>query len=230
MSITRHHNEWLSLVPNSGPFLSLPVLAQAFPQGLDAHDADHARRLRLAFDEWDDNQLGNRPDPSIHRAWMKFVLGETLGYDELLAEGQAIPQTLNSEVAEYGDGDWDNRGHGGGGSLTFRWHSILDKYIGLDKGELGFRIAVADVAQQEAKWNEWSESLLAMKGAAEFTIKRSRLRLGKRMKVAVLIGDYRQKFEDGCIDLDRTVETLKKAEELMDSALLQLKSAIAFTT
>lgn len=103
MSITRHHNEWLSLVPNSGPFLSLPVLAQAFPQGLDAHDADHARRLRMAFDEWDDNQLGNRPDPGLHRAWMKFVLAETLGYDELLAEGQAIPQTLKSEVAEYGE-------------------------------------------------------------------------------------------------------------------------------
>jgi len=55
MSIARHHNEWLSLVPNSGPFLSLPVLAQALPQGLDAHDADHARRLRLAFGEWDDS-------------------------------------------------------------------------------------------------------------------------------------------------------------------------------
>ena len=103
MSITRHHNDWLSLVPNSGPFLSLPVLAQAFPQGLDAHDADHARRLRMAFDEWDDNQMGNRPDPGIHRAWIKLVLGETLGYDELLAEGQAIPQTLKSEVAEYGE-------------------------------------------------------------------------------------------------------------------------------
>jgi hypothetical protein len=24
MSIARHHNDWLSLVPNSGPFLSLP--------------------------------------------------------------------------------------------------------------------------------------------------------------------------------------------------------------
>lgn len=103
MSITRHHNEWLSLVPNSGPFLSLPVLTQAFPQGLDAHDADHARRLRMAFDEWDDNQLGNRHDPGLHRAWMKFVLAETLGFDELLAEGQAIPQTLKSEVAEYGE-------------------------------------------------------------------------------------------------------------------------------
>ncbi|HEX4142963.1 MAG TPA: type IIL restriction-modification enzyme MmeI [Pirellulales bacterium] len=103
MSVVRHHNEWLSLVPNSGPFLSLPVLVQAFPQGLDAHDADHARRLRMAFDEWDDDQLGNRPDPAVHRAWIKFVLGETLGYDELLAEGQAIPQTLKSEVAEYGE-------------------------------------------------------------------------------------------------------------------------------
>ena len=103
MSITRHHNEWLSLVPNSGPFLSLPVLAQAFPQGLDAHDAEHARRLRLAFDEWDDNQLGQRPDPGLHRAWVKFVLGETLSYDELLAEGQEIPQTLKSDVTEYGE-------------------------------------------------------------------------------------------------------------------------------
>jgi hypothetical protein len=96
MSITRHHNEWLSLVPNSGPFLSLPVLAQAFPQGLDAHDAEHSRRLRLAFDEWDDNQLGQRPDAVINRAWVKFVLGETLSYDELLAQGQEIPQSLKS--------------------------------------------------------------------------------------------------------------------------------------
>ena len=103
MSITRHHIEWLSLVPNSGPFLSLPVLAQTFPQGLNAHDADHTRRLRMAFEEWDENQLGPRPDPGIHRAWVKLVLAETLGFDELLAEGQEIPQTLKSDVAEYGE-------------------------------------------------------------------------------------------------------------------------------
>ena len=55
MSIARHHAEWLSLVPVSGPFLSLPVLMEAFPQGLDAHDAEHARLLRLAHEEWDDS-------------------------------------------------------------------------------------------------------------------------------------------------------------------------------
>jgi hypothetical protein len=103
MSITRDHNEWLSLVPISGPFLSLPVLAQAFPQGLDAHDADHVRRLRMAFVEWDGNQLSNRPDPAIHRAWIKLVLGETLGYDKLLAEGQEIPPTLKSEIVGCGE-------------------------------------------------------------------------------------------------------------------------------
>ena len=102
MSITHHHNDWLSLVPNSGPFLSLPVLAQAFPQGLDAHDPVQARRLRMAFDEWDDNQMGKRPDPGIHQTWIKLVLAETLGFEELLAEKQAIPQTLKSELAEYG--------------------------------------------------------------------------------------------------------------------------------
>ena len=102
MSITRHHNEWLSLVPNSGPFLSLPVLADAFRQGLDAHDPDHARRLRMAFDEWDEDQLSKHPDPGMHRAWIKFVLKETLGYNDSLAKGQAIPQTLKTEIAEYG--------------------------------------------------------------------------------------------------------------------------------
>ena len=62
MSMNRDHNEWLSLVPNSGPFLSLPVLVRAFPQGLDAHDPDHVRQLRLAFDEWDENLTAKRPD------------------------------------------------------------------------------------------------------------------------------------------------------------------------
>ena len=105
MSITRHHNEWLTLVPNSGPFLSLPVLAQAFSAGLEkpTMTGAFAASCVLAFDEWDDNELGHRPDPAIQRARIKLVLEETLGYEELLAEGQAIPQTLKSEIAEYGE-------------------------------------------------------------------------------------------------------------------------------
>jgi len=67
MSTARHHAEWLSLVEASGPFLSLPVLLQAFPKGLEAHDHDHLRRFKLAYDEWQDNQ------DALHRAKNSFA-------------------------------------------------------------------------------------------------------------------------------------------------------------
>jgi hypothetical protein len=97
MSIARHHAEWLSLVEVSGPFLSMPVLLEAFPQGLEAHDPDHHRLLRIAHDEWEAD-ANNR---AIHDARVHFVLRKTLDFaPEALLEGQAVPQTLHAEVAE----------------------------------------------------------------------------------------------------------------------------------
>jgi hypothetical protein len=104
MSIARQHAQWLSLVEVSGPFLSMPVLLRVFPQGLDAHDSEHTHNLRLAFEEWTDNQGGLRPDPAIHRAWMRFVLRDTLELpDEVLAEGQALPPGLEAYIAEHNE-------------------------------------------------------------------------------------------------------------------------------
>ena len=60
-SIARHHAEWLSLIEVSGPFLSMPVLLEVFPGGLElkANEGELRRRLRLAYEEWADNQLGS---------------------------------------------------------------------------------------------------------------------------------------------------------------------------
>lgn len=103
-STARHHAEWLSLIEVSGPFLSLPVLLRVFPQGLDADDTEHARDLRLAAEEWQDNQLGLRPRPDMHKAWIDFVLRQTLELpDEVVAEGQEVPQTLKATVSEHGE-------------------------------------------------------------------------------------------------------------------------------
>ena len=103
-TMTKHHAEWLSLIDVSGPFLSVPVLERVFPHGLDAHDPDHTRLVKLAFEEWEDNRQGDRPSPAIHREWINFVLKQTLGLpDEVLAEGQAIPQTLRATIAEHGE-------------------------------------------------------------------------------------------------------------------------------
>lgn len=81
MSLARLHADWLRLIEISGPFLSMPVLQRIFPQGLDAHDSERLRRLRAAFEEWQDNQGGIAPDPEIHQEWVRFVLHETLGWD-----------------------------------------------------------------------------------------------------------------------------------------------------
>lgn len=104
MSIARHHSEWLSLVEASGPFLSLPVLMGAFPQGLDAHDPEHLRSVRAAHEQWEDNQQERRPDTAIHRAWTEFVLRETLRLPEgVLLQGQRVPADLSATAAEHGE-------------------------------------------------------------------------------------------------------------------------------
>jgi hypothetical protein len=101
MSIARHHAEWLSLIEVSGPFLSMPVLMRVFPQGLDAHDPVLSRTLRMAYDEWADNQLGARPDPAIHTQWLRFVLANVLEMPrEVLAEGSALPPGLFAHIAD----------------------------------------------------------------------------------------------------------------------------------
>jgi hypothetical protein len=102
MSIARHHTEWLSLVPVSGPFLSLPVLMDAFSSGLEPHDPDHMRLLRQRYAEWQELSEKHRGDPTPRQQWIRWVLSQTLEYDEkVLVEGQAIPQTLQVEIPEH---------------------------------------------------------------------------------------------------------------------------------
>ena len=104
MSIARHHAEWLSLVEVSGPFLSLPVLLRVFPQGLDGHDTPLSRTVRQALAEWQEQQQELRPDPAMHRAWLRFVLRDLLDFpDHLLQTGPAIPEPLKVSLPEHGE-------------------------------------------------------------------------------------------------------------------------------
>jgi hypothetical protein len=105
-AIARQHADWLSLIEVSGPFLSMPVLLETFAHGLDRKDNDGEvrRRLRLAYDEWADNQAGNRPDPAIHTQWLRFVLEEVLELrPDTILEGQQIPSELRYEARDHGE-------------------------------------------------------------------------------------------------------------------------------
>lgn len=100
MSTVRHHADWLSLVEVSGPFVSLPVLLRAFPQGLEPRDPAQAKQLRSAYEEWQDHPTA----PGKQRAWVLHVLCELLGYPVIqIAEGQSLPAGLEANMAEQGE-------------------------------------------------------------------------------------------------------------------------------
>ncbi len=84
-SIAAHHAEWLSLVDVSGPFLTVPVLKGALPNGLDAHDPHVAAEVRAALEQWadpDGDGLGSVDETEMHLAFVRFVLHEVLGFDD----------------------------------------------------------------------------------------------------------------------------------------------------
>lgn len=75
--------EWLSLVETSGPFLTLTVLEQAFPQGLESIETPRRQQLRSAYYEWRDAvDEGDELLPQLHDAWVNLVLTELLEFDE----------------------------------------------------------------------------------------------------------------------------------------------------
>ena len=98
MSVSRHHAEWLSLVEAQGAFLSIEELLKVFPQGLDAHDPEHFNLLKLAYDEWSYEKF----NPEIHRAWIDWVLQNTLEFPADLLKQQIAP-ALTAKMAQYGE-------------------------------------------------------------------------------------------------------------------------------
>lgn len=104
MSIARHHTEWLSLTEVSGPFLSLPVLIRAFPQGLEKIDPALVPQIAAAYDEWREDQRQSARAAGTHQAWIEYVLRVVLGFStDTIASGQAIPEFLKVVVAEHGE-------------------------------------------------------------------------------------------------------------------------------
>ncbi|MDP4028395.1 MAG: hypothetical protein Q8P42_05445 [Gallionella sp.] len=108
MSSISVHDEWLSLIEISGPFLAVPVLKEVFPQGLEELDGSKRKRLRLAYDEWREAwETGDTEFPELHAAWIDEVLARGLELDEdgngdALKRGDQIPASLHVMLPEHG--------------------------------------------------------------------------------------------------------------------------------
>jgi hypothetical protein len=101
-SVAAEHAEWLGLIDVSGPFLSIKVLLEAFPQGLDRDDTELAKSLRQRLNEWQDSLELRKRDPGAHDSFVRFVLADVLELpDDLLQEGPQIPPTAKATLGEY---------------------------------------------------------------------------------------------------------------------------------
>ncbi len=108
MSTPSVHDDWLSLIEISGPFLAVPVLKEAFPQGLEELDATKRKRLRQAYEEWrealelEDAQFGE-----LHAAWINEVLSRGLelnedGKGDVLKRADWCAANLQASLPEHG--------------------------------------------------------------------------------------------------------------------------------
>ncbi|MEX3919406.1 type IIL restriction-modification enzyme MmeI [Paraburkholderia sp. BR10872] len=108
MSIQDAQYDWLSLIEISGPFLAVPVLKDAFPQGLEELDGGKRKRLRQAYDEW--REALETDDPrfaDLHAAWIDEILSRGLELDEdgrgdVLKRRDWCASHLNVDLPEHG--------------------------------------------------------------------------------------------------------------------------------
>lgn len=108
MSQYDHHHDWLALIEISGPFLAVPVLKEAFPQGLEELDGAKRKRLRQAYEEW--REALETADPQfneLHAAWIDEVLARGLELDEdgkgdVLKRADWCVANLNVTLPEHG--------------------------------------------------------------------------------------------------------------------------------
>lgn len=107
MSYENHH-DWLSLIEISGPFLAVPVLKEAFPQGLEELNASKRKRLRQAYEEWREAlELEDAQFAELHVAWIDEVLSRGLELDEdgkgdVLKRADWCAANLKANLPEHG--------------------------------------------------------------------------------------------------------------------------------
>ena len=108
MSAPSMHDDWLSLIEISGPFLAVPVLKEAFPQGLEELDATKRKRLRQAYEEWREAlDLDDAQFSELHEAWLDEVLSRGLELDEdgkgeVLKRADWCATNLKTTLPEHG--------------------------------------------------------------------------------------------------------------------------------
>ncbi len=101
MSAASEYAELLKLIEVSGPFLSLPVFKDVFPQGFAKDSSELTREVKERYVEWSAARTQARSTVTpAEREWLRVVFLRLLGWPtERISEDNAIPQNVSHLVA-----------------------------------------------------------------------------------------------------------------------------------
>lgn len=118
--------------------------------------------------------------------------------------------------------EWSYVSNRSGGFMGYWWNWSEDHpcYLQLEEEKLCFKLAAKDDSQRSSGWDKWHEAARAAgdKCGLEF-VRPQRKSIGKWMTVAYHPLDYRQANDGGNLNVEATLEVLKKAELVLVEAV-----------
>lgn len=129
-------------------------------------------------------------------------------------------------------GNWDYVPNAAGGFLGYwwYWHTLnikdtnCEMYLQLEYGRLVFKLCVDNVDERKNIRSVYREVIYRL--APEHGVDVQQFgRIGRAMGAAKLADDYRIADEQGIISMPATIAALKKAENLLNAVVSELKSA-----
>jgi hypothetical protein len=122
-----------------------------------------------------------------------------------------------------GDGDWGYVPNPSGGFFGYwwNWHSDADshQYVQIEQKSLCFKIEVEDQEKRSELRSKWNTRILEAAARENLNVVRpQRLGIGKTMTVAVLASDFRIVNSSGSLNMEATIDRLRKAAVILDRA------------
>jgi hypothetical protein len=135
-----------------------------------------------------------------------------------------------NELETENNSNWGKVVNSAGSFYGFWWYfTEVNKeyrvYIQLEYQKLCFKIEILtnerhkDIRNQAVNEIETAITSLNIKG---FSMEKTRMKIGKTMTIMRLIDDYRFFDINGRIDMNKTIEKLRDAEQVFDQALIKL--------
>lgn len=123
-----------------------------------------------------------------------------------------------------GHGNWGYVSNKAGGFWGYHWYwkgreyngSTYEYYLQIESGKFCFKLCSYDPNLRREIRDYYRKQLFESASKHNIEIYKNG-RIGKWMTVAALSSDFRKLDENGWIDMDRTIQEIRKIEKMLDS-------------